>query len=129
MAFIFLCADMKLEDDAMGNSKKNKTVYTKAQIIKLVAKRVRIRRSLVRKIYEGLEHEIMNLLSGANENEDISLRLFEGITIDSEFLPQKQKLNNLTGETIVTQEKIKAKANITRYYCNKLSNKPEHDSE
>lgn len=109
----------------MGNGKKNKTVYTKMQIIKMVARRARVRKSLVRKIYEELEDEIMALLSDAKIDDDISLRLFEGITIDSEFLPAKEKLNNLTGETITTREKIKAKANITRYYCDKLSHYSE----
>lgn len=99
----------------------NKTVYTKAKIIKMVARRARIRKSLVQKVYLALEHEIMRLLAEANEDKGVALRLFEGISIDSEFLPKKEKLNNLTGETITTQEKIKAKANITRYYCDKLS--------
>lgn len=108
---------------------KNKIVYTKAKIIKMVAHRARIRKSLVKKIYLALEEEIMKLLAEANENDDILLRLFEGISIDSEFLPQKEKLNNLTGETIITQEKIKAKANITRYYCEKLSSYDELSKE
>lgn len=108
---------------------KNKIVYTKAKIIKMVAHRARIRKSLVKKIYLALEEEIMKLLAEANENDDILLRLFEGISIDSEFLPQKEKLNNLTGETIITQEKIKAKANITRYYCEKLSSYDELSEE
>lgn len=102
--------------------KKNKSVYTKAQIIKLVARKARIRRSLVKKIYVALEEEIMRLLADANDDNGVSLRLFEGISIDSEFLPEKEKLNNLTGEKIITHKKIKAKANITRYYCDKLSN-------
>lgn len=99
---------------------KNKTVYTKAQIIKMVARYARIRTNLVKKVYEGLENEIVRLLATATKDNDISLRLFEGISIDSEFLPPKEKVNNLTGETITTLEKIKAKANITRYYCEKL---------
>lgn len=99
---------------------KHKTVYTKAKIIKMVARRARVRKSIVKNVYETLEHEIMRLLASANEDEDIVLRLFEGISIDSEFLPEKQKVNNLTGDTITTLEKIKAKANITRYYCEKL---------
>lgn len=99
---------------------KNKTVYTKAQIIKMVARSARIRKSLVKRVYEELENEIVNLLSTATKDNDVSLRLFEGISIDSEFLPAKEKVNNLTGKTITTLEKIKAKANITRYYCEKL---------
>lgn len=98
----------------------NKNVYTKAQIIKMVARSARIRKSLVKKIYDELENEIMTLLATADKDTDVSLRLFEGISIDSKFLPSKEKTNNLTGETIDTLEKIKAKANITRYYCDKL---------
>lgn len=112
----------------MGKDKKNKTVYTKAQIIKLLARHVRIRRSLVKEIYDGLDEVIMMLLASANKDDGVSLHLFEGISIDSEFLPPKEKMNNLTGETIMTQEKIKAKANITRYYCDKLSNYDDSDS-
>ena len=99
---------------------KNKTVYTKAQIIKMVARSARIRKSLVKRVYEELENEIVNLLSTATKDNDVSLRLFEGISIDGELLPAKEKVNNLTGQTIITLEKIKAKANITRYYCEKL---------
>lgn len=98
----------------------NKNVYTKAQIIKMVARSARIRKSLVKRVYDELENEIMTLLATADKDVDVSLRLFEGISIDSKFLPSKEKTNNLTGETIDTLEKIKAKANITRYYCDKL---------
>lgn len=98
----------------------NKNVYTKAQIIKMVARSARIRKSLVKRVYDELENEIMTLLATADKDADVSLRLFEGISIDSKFLPSKEKTNNLTGETIDTLEKIKAKANITRYYCDKL---------
>lgn len=104
----------------MNNNDKSKTVYTRAQIIKMVARRIRIRKSLVEDVFDGLEQEIAHLLASANEDSDISLRLFEGITIDSEFIPPKEKFNTLTGKTITTLAKIKAKANITRYYCEKL---------
>lgn len=104
----------------MGNANKHKAVYTKAQIIKMIARSVRVRKSLVKKVYEGLEDEIMRLLASANENEDVTLRLFEGISIDSEFMPHKEKHNNLTGENITTLERIKARARITRNYCEKL---------
>lgn len=106
----------------MGNANKQKAVYTKAQIIKMIARSVRVRQSLVKKVYEGLEDEIMRLLASANENEDVVLRLFEGISIDGEFLPHKEKVNNLTGKNITTLERIKAKAKITRNYCDKLLN-------
>lgn len=104
----------------MANYTKDTKVYTKAQIIHRLSRRVRVRRSLVEKIYNGLEEEIRSLLASADRDSDVSLRLFEGITVDSHYLEPKGKLNNLTGERITTLEKIKAKAKITRYYCEKL---------
>lgn len=100
---------------------KNTKVYTKAQMIQMIARRVRIRRSLVQKIYEGFEDEIRELLASANDDADVSLRLFEGISIDGHYLAPKDKVNNLTGEKIKTMEKIRAKAKITRHYNEKLS--------
>lgn len=112
----------------MANHTKNTKVYTKAQIIQLIAKRVRIRRSLVQKIYEGFEDEIRELLSSASDESDVSLRLFEGITIDGHYLAPKDKVNNLTGEKIKTMEKIRAKAKITRHYNEKLSSNDDEQS-
>lgn len=106
----------------MENNDKPKTVYTKAQIIKMAARSARIRKSVVEDVYNAIEEEIFKALSSADEKSDISIRLFEGITIDSQYIPEQTQLNNLTGRTITTLAKIKAKANITRHYCGKLFN-------
>ena len=116
-------ADSTMVDSVNNNDKvaqKTKTVYTKAQLIKRIAQNVRVRHTLVEKIYNGLEDEIKFLLASADENNDISLRLFEGFTIDSEYLSPHEKMNNLTGETITTLAKIKPRAKFTRYYSQKL---------
>lgn len=101
--------------------KKNKITYTKEMIIKKIAQESGRNISTVRVIYNNLEDIIIDCLSSATVDTDITMRLFEGITIDSTFIPEKNKLNNLTGETITTIKKIKPKANITRNYCEKLS--------
>ena len=75
----------------------------------------------VRSIYNALEEDISRFLLLADEDTDVSLRLFEGITINSTFVPEKAKVNNLTGEEIIASSKIKPKANITRNYCEKLN--------
>lgn len=100
---------------------KIKNTYTKEMIIKKIAEVCGYSTSYVRKFYNTFEDMISELLSSANETTDVSLRLFEGITIDSTFVPQKTKTNNLTGEVIVTSSKIKPKANITRNYKEKLT--------
>ena len=76
----------------------------------------------IRGIYNALEENIAKLLSSASSESDVSIRLFEGITLDSTFVPEKTKVNNLTGKVITATSKIKPKANITRSYCEKLTN-------
>ena len=106
----------------LESNKKTKTTYTKDMLIKKIAEEYGTGVRIVRSIYNALEDNIFEILSSANLNTDISIRLFEGISIDSSFLPEKTKINNLTGETIIASSKIKPKANITRNYCEKLTN-------
>lgn len=106
----------------LENNGKIKITYTKDMLIKKIAEEYGIGVKIVRSIYNLLEENIFEILSSANLNTDVSVRLFEGISIDSSFLPEKTKLNNLTGETIIASSKIKPKVNITRNYCEKLAN-------
>ena len=100
---------------------KTKTTYTKDMLIKNIADTSCKNIGTVRAIYNALEASIEEYLSSATPDTDVSIRLFEGITIDSTFIPEKTKVNNLTGNVITTTSKIKPKANVTRYYCEKLS--------
>ena len=100
---------------------KTKTTYTKDMLIKNIAEACGKNIGTVRAIYNELEDMIEEYLSSASPDSDVSIRLFEGITIDSTFIPEKTKVNNLTGNVITTTSKIKPKANVTRYYCEKLS--------
>lgn len=106
-----------MKDDA-----KIKTTYTKDMLIKRISSACVESPKVVRDVYNALEEDVAKLLSCADESMDISIRLFEGITLGSTFIPEKEKLNNLTGETIMTLEKIKPKAHITRNYCEKITN-------
>ena len=109
----------------MGNDTKVqdkvKKTYTKDMLIRDIALKCNKDINTVRTFYHTLEENITKLLSSANENTDITIRLFEGISIDSTFIPEKMKLNNLTGKVITSKSKIKPKANITRNYRNKLT--------
>ena len=98
-------------------------VVKKENLIRDVAKQTNNNISDVKLIYNTLENLIFNILSSVNENEDVCIRLFEGISLDGKYVPEKTKQNNLTGETHFVQSKIKPKFNITRSYCEKLNNK------
>lgn len=98
-------------------------VIKKEDIIRKIAKQTNNNISDTKLIYNALESNIFNILSSANENEDVCIRLFEGISLDGTYIPEKTKKNNLTGETHFVESKIKPKFNITRSYCEKLNKK------
>lgn len=116
---------MKLEVKLMGQlfkaQDKVKNIYTKGMLIRSVAEVCRKDMVTVRSIYNALEENVSKILSSASPEADVSIRLFEGITIDSTFVPEKTKVNNLTGKVIISKSKIKPRANITRNYRDKLT--------
>lgn len=98
-------------------------VVKKENLIREVAKQTNNNISDVKIIYNALEDIIYKTLSSVNADEDVCIRLFEGISLDGTYAPEKTKQNNLTGETHFVKSKIKPKFNITRSYCEKLNNK------
>lgn len=106
----------------LKNSEKTKRTFTKNMLVKDIAEDTNKEAKDIRLIYEKIEDAVFDALSSADEDTDVSVRLFEGITLNSEFVPEKTKVNNLTGETITTSSKIKPTAHITRYYRDKLTN-------
>jgi nucleoid DNA-binding protein len=100
-----------------------KVVKTKENIIRDIARQTNTNVSDVKIIYNALEELIFNALSSVNENNDVCIRLFEGISLDGEYAAEKTKKNNLTGNIEFVDSKIKPKFNITRYYCERLNRK------
>lgn len=78
-------------------------------------------KSVVKDIYNTLEHLIYQLLLTTNKDNNIVIKLFEGISINGTYIPEKTKKNNLTGEISIVPDKIKPKFNITRSYHEKLN--------
>jgi L-rhamnose isomerase len=107
----------------MAKNDSKKVTYTKDMLIKTVAKDCRIDRNTVKDVYESLEDIVSDALSSANEDSDVSVRLFEGIVLNGVYVPSHEKVNNLTGKTIITKSKIVPKVHITRTYCDKISSR------
>ena len=80
-------------------------------------------KTVIRGVYNLLEDIIFNTLSSVDKKQDVCIRLFEGVSLDGTYIPEKTKKNNLTGEVNIVESKIKPKFNITRSYCEKLNNK------
>lgn len=77
----------------------------------------------VRILYGYFEEYLINVLSSASEKESVSIKLFDGITIDSEYIPEKNKVNNLTGKEIMVPKHIKVKSNISRTFQSKINSR------
>ena len=102
---------------------KEQIKITKETLIRDTARQTNKNISDVRDIYNTLEKTIFDLLSSVNVNGNITIRLFEGISLDGTYIPEKTKQNNLTGELSFVESKIKPKFNITRSYCEKLNSR------
>lgn len=100
-----------------------KVVKTKENIIREIAKRTSKNALDVKIVYNALEELIFEGLRSVDKDTDICIRLFEGISLDGEYISEKTKKNNLTGKTEFVGSKIKPKFNITRSYCEKLNGK------
>lgn len=105
----------------LDNNNKNKNVYTKNMLENDIADECGEDVKLVHAFYAALEKRIADILSTATPDADIVIRLFDGITLNSTYMPKTTKVNNLSGKTITVPEKIKPKANITRYYADKIN--------
>lgn len=101
---------------------KEKIKITKETLIRDIAKQTNKSINDVRDIYNTLEKTIFDILYSVDVNGDISIKLFEGISLDGVYVPEKTKQNNLTGKMSLVESKIKPKFNITRSYCEKLNN-------
>lgn len=99
----------------------NNGVISKKKLIKSI--KDSHTKTVIKEVYNNLEYLLCNSLMSVDKRQDISIRMFEGITLDGKFIPEKIKKNNLTGETNLVHSKIKPKFNITRSYCEKLNNK------
>lgn len=102
---------------------KKQIKITKEKLIKDISKQTNMSVSDIKDFYNTLENIIFNTLCSANEEQDVCIKLFEGISIDGIYVPEKTKKNNLTGKINLVDSRIKPKCNITRYYCEKLNDK------
>lgn len=94
---------------------------TKENLIRNVAKQTNNSIQDVKDIYNALENLIFDILSSVDEDRDVCIKLFEGVSLEGVYTSEKTKINNLTGKTSLVESKIKPRCNITRSYCEKLN--------
>lgn len=104
----------------MKKSKKSKT-HNKESLIKKIADQTGQSIEVVRQIYNTLDTVVFNTLSSVTEEEDVKVKLFNGVTMTSTFVPSKNQMNNLTGQMIQTACKIRPKVTLSRDYKERLN--------
>lgn len=115
-----------LEMVIMGKKSLNKKAdriirtFTRDDLVNMISGETGVSQNFVRSIYDVMEEKVRFMLSQANENEDVKLKLFEGIALECKFIPEKVRKNNLTGEIITAKSKRKVKGKITKNYLGKL---------
>lgn len=72
-------------------------------------------------VLDTLAEVVYDYLRNVSETESIMIPLFEGMNITGSFIPEKNKVNNLTGETIITSKKVQPTVKFTRTCIDKLS--------
>lgn len=105
----------------MDSQKSNKETITKEQLIRFIAEEYDLNLKTTRQIYSSLENKIKYLLSGANPTKEITVKLFEGITLNSRYIPAKEKIDNLTGNKMMINSRLGVKANVSRRFIEKLN--------
>lgn len=98
-------------------------IITKENLIKEIAKHTKQSILNTKDFYNAFENVIFDILRSVNNEQDVCIKLFEGISLDGIYTPEKMKTNNFTGEKNLVSSRIKPKFNITRSYVDKLNNK------
>ena len=102
---------------------KKQIKITKENLIREIAKQTDKNIYDIRNFYNALESVVFDSLRSVDEEQDVCIKLFEGVSLDGKYVPEKTKKSNLTGKIGFVESKIKPKFKITRSYCEKLNDK------
>lgn len=96
-------------------------VITKEQLINDLAASGHIPVPDARTIYDAFEQTVFSYLSAAAPSCDITVKLFDGISVECRYVPETETTHPKTGKRITVPGKIWARPKITRYYNRKLN--------
>lgn len=96
-------------------------VYTREKMIRKIAKMSKRDINTARSVYDAIEDAITEILLTVTSDHNVIIKLFNGFTLEGVYVPEKTKINNLTGKEIKVASKIKPKMNIARTFCEKIN--------
>ena len=95
-------------------------VYKQKEFIKLVAEESGYYQNAIKDIFDGVEAVLERLMSEANSEDQLEVKIFEGLTVGTKYYPAKKAMNPKTGQKITTDEHIYPVAKYTQAYQNKI---------
>lgn len=103
------------------NKDRNIEKVRPENLVEQIANRTYISPEAVAAILGALEDVVIDKIASANEEKDVSVKLFDGFFIEGKYQEAKETENNLTGETIEVPERINIRGRFTRVFKEKIS--------
>lgn len=103
------------------NDVKNVKKISKDDVIRAVADASCLNLKNVRAVFSALENVIPTFLQEADKENDVSIKLFEGVYFEGIYCHKCQKKNNLTGKMVDMPSKIKVKPRVTKSYSDRVN--------
>lgn len=94
-------------------------------LINEIANKEDIALATVRQIFRSAETIIFDYLSSTTPSEDVSIKLFNGISIKRNYLEEK-KFSKGMFQDITCPEHVNVKACISKYYNSQINHKLLH---
>ncbi len=91
-------------------------------LMKQISDRENINIATVRKLFKATEDIIFDYLSSINPSEEITIKLFNGISIRRQYIEKKNYSKGLF-ENIECPEHVNVKARLSKYYIGQVNQK------
>lgn len=103
------------------NKDRNVEKVRPENLVEQIANKTYISPEAVAAILGAVEDVVIDKISSASEDKDISVKLFDGFFIEGKYQEAKETENNLTGEIIEVPERINIRGRFTRVFKEKIS--------
>lgn len=96
-------------------------VINEDQLIKDIAYSEDMNVATVRKVIKRMEYTIFDYLSFATPVENVTVKIIDGLSVESKHIPEKICKHPETQEEIIAPSRLRCKPKITRYFNRKLN--------
>ena len=103
------------------NKDRNVEKVRPENLVEQIANKTYISPEAVAVILGAVEDVVIDKISSASKDTDVSVKLFDGFFIEGKYQEANEAENNLTGETIELPERINIRGRFTRAFKEKIS--------